>query len=495
MIEKYNLPVCELFVKSYLTTESQRKVLKKDDYSLVFYSKSRMSMSNTWQSNVLFAIRYEGVNLEVLKAFFAQIDAGEMAAFVNGHPTGKRHRRIWLLYEFLTGKRLDLPDAHSGNYVDLVDGAIQLSIPKTSAQRERRYRVNNNLIGSFRFSPFVRLTDEIKAMSAEKLKESSDGLLGRYPPELIYRAVQYMFIKETRSSFAIERETPTQKRMESFLTILRDVSDEPITESLLAEAQNRIVDERYAQQTWRSDQVYVGETMTPGHEKVHCIGVRPQDVRSIMDDYLTVVNRRLEAKDVDAVMLAALVSFAFVFIHPFDDGNGRLHRYLMHSVLSRLGFTPRNFIFPISAVLLKRSADYDHMLESFSRRLMKVINYDIDGNGEVEVIGESADYYRFVDYTPIVAQFQQMMADTITTEWKVELDYLKAYDVMRKGMREIVDMPDKKANQFIMFVRNNNGTLSKAKRDKFGELTDEEIHALETVICTTLNRHLGDSVT
>ena len=49
-------------------------------------------------------------------------------------------------------------------------------------------------------------------------------------------------------------------------------------------------------------------------------------------------------------------------------------------------------------------------------------------------------------------------------------------------MREIVDLPEKKANQFIVFVRNNNGVLSKTKRDKFSELTDDEIHALEGVI-------------
>ena len=42
----------------------------------------------------------------------------------------------------------------------------------------------------------------------------------------------------------------------------------------------------------------------------------------------------------------------------------------------------------------------------------------------------------------------------------------------------------------VMFVRSNNGTLSKAKRGKFSELTDEGINALESVICATLNRYL-----
>ena len=94
----------------------------------------------------------------------------------------------------------------------------------------------------------------------------------------------------------------------------------------------------------------------------------------------------------------------------------------------------------------------------------------------------SVDYYRYIDYTPIVGHFQRMMAETIATEWKTELDYLKSYDEIRRGMREIVDMPEKAANQFIMFVRNNNGVLSKSKRERFSELTDDEVHALEAVI-------------
>ncbi len=117
---------------------------------------------------------------------------------------------------------------------------------------------------------------------------------------------------------------------------------------------------------------------------------------------------------------------------------------------------------------------------------MRVIEYDIDGDGEVEVVGESVDFYRYIDMTPIVARFQKMMEETIVTEWKVELDYLKAYDNIRKGMRDIVDMPEKEANNFIMFVRSNNGTLSKSKRGKFAELTDDEVHALERVICKEL---------
>ena len=88
LVEKFDLHVCELLVKSYLTTESQKKVVRKDDFSRVIYPKSRVTVADTWQGNLLFAIRNEGVNLEVLKSFFNRLSNHEMEVFVNEHPTG-----------------------------------------------------------------------------------------------------------------------------------------------------------------------------------------------------------------------------------------------------------------------------------------------------------------------------------------------------------------------------------------------------------------------
>lgn len=73
LIDKYELTVCELFVRLYLSTESQKKVIKKDDFQTITVPKARVTVADTWQSNLLFAIREEGVNLEVLKAFFKKI--------------------------------------------------------------------------------------------------------------------------------------------------------------------------------------------------------------------------------------------------------------------------------------------------------------------------------------------------------------------------------------------------------------------------------------
>ena len=183
----------------------------------------------------------------------------------------------------------------------------------------------------------------------------------------------------------------------------------------------------------------------------------------------------------DPVVMAAVLGFAFVFLHPFDDGNGRVHRFLLHAILAQTGFAPQGLIFPVSAVMLKRQNEYDKILETFSNRVMPLLDYDISGDGEVTVHNDSRDFYRAIDYTPMVEYFQQVIVQTIQTEWKAELDYLKRYDRIRFGMRRVVDMPEKSANQFIRFVQQNGGSLSKAKRGHFPELTDDEVARLEVI--------------
>ena len=68
------------------------------------------------------------------------------------------------------------------------------------------------------------------------------------------------------------------------------------------------------------------------------------------------------------------------------------------------------------------------------------------------------------------------------SQLRVELEYLRDYDRIRTVMRAIVDMPEKKANQFILFTQNNGGVLLERRREMFSELTDVEIKRLETVV-------------
>lgn len=481
LIEKYQLNVLRPLVCSYLTDSSTKSEKSERGCKEVFYPKWRYCVNNTWQAHLNFAIKHEGVNLEILKAFFKSLEESEIIDEIKSKPSGGYCHKIWFLYEFLLDKTLPIPDVTSGNFVKLLDENLQWSLSEKDSCRSKRHRVINNLPGVKGFCPLIRITENIKQYSTDLLKSKINELVASYSPNLLYRAVQYLYIKETKSSFAIERETPDQRRTESFVSLLKESEKNFFSKDALCGVQRRIVDKSYVQNDWRQDQVYVGETLSPTEERVHFIAVKPEDLGRVMPDFLAMASL-LDSVDCDAVYAAVVIGFAFVFLHPFDDGNGRTHRFLLHNVLSRKDFTPPKMLFPVSANLLKNQLVYDAMLESFSERLMPLLDYSISEVGEIDVLNETSDFYRYIDFTPIVESFQKVVAETIETEWRAELDYLKRYDLIRNRMRDIIDMPEKKANQFILFVQQNGGKFPSRRREFFQELDNETIEKLENAV-------------
>jgi len=464
LIKHYRLKVCPPILQSWLVLESQKSSgLHAEGHQWVKYPAARFKTGEKWDEQLCFALKHEGVNLEVMQALFEVIDRDEVTQRIQSKPTSAYSRKIWFFYEFLTETPLSLPDVKTGNYVHALNPDSYVTLPDSHATYVKRCRVVNNLLGTVQGCPLVRKTAALMSFPESQIQQRCAEVMAAYSPDLIYRAVQYLYIKETKSSFAIERETPDQKRQEQFVTLLKDVKRQAIFSLKgFAELQQLIVDPRYAQAGWRTDQVYVGETITPLHERVHYIAPQPKDIPALMTAYCEMAEKIL-CSGVDAIVAAVILSFAFVFLHPFDDGNGRIHRYLLHYIMARRGVTPEGTIFPVSALLHKHAHRYDRILESFSKPLMAQLNYTLSPSGEVTVVGESVQHYRFIDFTTIVEEMQRVIQETIETEWKAELDYLKAYDEARQSMRQVVDMPEKKANQLIRFVQQNGGTLSKTK--------------------------------
>ena len=108
---------------------------------------------------------------------------------------------------------------------------------------------------------------------------------------------------------------------------------------------------------------------------------------------------------------SAVVAFGFVLLHPFEDGNGRIHRFLVHNILARRGFIPEGIMFPVSAAMLKSLADYDASLEAFSRPLMSLVEYTLDENGRMTVHNETALWYRYIDMTPQAEALFNFLSD------------------------------------------------------------------------------------
>ena len=142
----------------------------------------------------------------------------------------------------------------------------------------------------------------------------------------------------------------------------------------------------------------------------------------------------------------------------------------------------KNIVFPVSAVLYKNSKLYDSMLESFSKKLLSLVDYQLADDGSMTVMNDTADFYRFINFTSIVEKFFDVVEETLKTELVPELDYLIAWERTREQMRELVDMPEKKVMLFIKFTEQNNGVFPNSRRDSFRELTDNEIAELAQIV-------------
>ena len=431
-----------------------------------------------------FALKREGLHLQLLRALLPRLAAAEVAAYVQSKPTSAYARRIWFLFEEFSGQRLNRTDVTQGNYVDLLDERDYYTGPAT---RSPRHRVNVNLLGNLNFSPMLRRTKTLKTAEGKKLEQRCRNVIETIPAELYARALQYLYTKETKSSYAIEREAPDQKRAQKFADALREASqrDYLLKESLVA-LQQSVVDPRYANQGWRDcidEQNYVGRSVGLTDQEVHFIAPRPQDLAELMAAYLE-ASRGMLNSAIHPVIAAALIAYPFVFLHPFSDGNGRLHRFLIHYVLSFRRFAPDGVVFPISATMLHRPRDYDASLESFSKPLLPLVEYKLDDQGRMTVINDTRDFYRYVDCTFIAEMLFSFVEDTIERELPAEILFLQQYDTARRLMRDVVDLPNQLADLFVRLCLQNNGKLAKAKRQLpgYARLTDEEVAELEAAV-------------
>src|SRR5207247_11349201 len=105
------------------------------------------------------------------------------------------------------------------------------------------------------------------------------------------------------------------------------------------------------------------------------VSARPQDLRGrTVGGGIIEYDSRSLTGGADTVSAAAAIAFGFVYVHPFVDGNGRLHRWLVHHVLATAGYNPLGVVFPISAAILRRIDEYRTVLESYSAAMLPVID-------------------------------------------------------------------------------------------------------------------------
>ena len=434
---------------------------------------------NEVADHISFALRHEWFNPLVLKRVFDALGPDTVSAIVRDAPTGTVARRVWFFYESMTGQRLSTQDASTVTAIDALDPKSYVT---GKAALSKRHRVRDNLLGTGSYCPIIRRTEALEDYRNRRLADKAAETVRRSGGHLISRAASFLLLADSSASFAIEGERPPRSRLERWgLAVLQAGRNRLTLDELNRLHGVLIEDSRFIKAGLRPDGVFLGERDRNADPVPEFIGARPEDLPSLLDGLLA-ANTRMAASAVDPVFQAAATAFGFVYIHPYQDGNGRLHRCLIHHVLAEREFTPPGLVFPVSAVLLERIEDYRRTLQGHSAPLMHSIDWRSTADRNVEVLNDTADLYRYFDCTAEAEFLYACVARTVELDLPEEIDSLRRYDEAQRRIMETVEMPDRLARNLIMFIRQNDGKLPKRRREReFAALTDEEATQIEAI--------------
>lgn len=136
----------------------------------------------------------------------------------------------------------------------------------------------------------------------------------------------------------------------------------------------------------------------------------------------------------------------------------------------------------MSAAIYREIAAYKSVLESYSRPLLGLIEWELSPAGNVRVLNNTVNYYRFFDATAHAEFLYRCVEQTIDQDILQEVAYLQAYDQFNKGVQEIVDMPEQTVDWLHKFLRQHDGQLSKRVRtNEFAALTRDEVKRVEAL--------------
>jgi hypothetical protein len=430
-------------------------------------------------NQLVFALKYEGINLLVFKKLTQYYTADQLNELVNIEPTGQYSRRMWFLIEWLSGTQMtSRPDMVKKGYVKLVDETRQYAI---AGVKSPRHLVINNLPGTVGFCPLVYKTPKLEQYIRAKLASQQTDYLNGIRKDILQRASSFLLLKDSKASFTIEGESPRSKRAARWGQAIGQAGMRDLSKEELLRLQQLVIENpRFLELGYRQKGGFVGEhDRATGEPLPDHISARWQDVETLMTGLLETTELLLK-NDVDAIISATSVAFGFVFIHPFQDGNGRLHRYLIHHVLAKKYFSQQGIIFPVSAAILNRIDDYRKVLESYSLPLLDFIQWKETGDHNVEVLNDTADYYRYFDATKQAEFLYDCVNETIQTIIPAEVEYLRKYDAFKTIMENEYEMPDKLIALLVQFLEHNSGILLKGASEKELEcLTDEEVREIE----------------
>ena len=425
--------------------------------------------------HVLFALKHEGVNLQVLAEALPRLPPEDLLAEIQRTPNGGYIRMTCFLWETFTGKTLEGTPNVGGAAVDLFDPERYVTGPD---QRNMRWRVNFNGLGSVRYCATVERTPAIESAMRSDLLGRASTFLETLGKPILDRTLAWAYLHETEDSFAIEREIPSEEKARAFIALLHQAHNRrPLDEDYLVELQNATVTNPLDKApAFRHEQNWLSGPGR-GAAAVTYVPPPPALIPDLMDEVMRFANEA--SGRVDPIVAASVTSFGFVFAHPFGDGNGRLSRFLFHHALCQSGRLPNGLVLPVSVAMKKHEVEYLAALQAFSRpaRERWTVQW-IDAETYTFTFNGSEGLYRYWDAT-LGVEFGFKMAElALDAELRSETQFLARYDAIVRAVNEQADIRGSDLNTLVLSAIDNGGVVSKRRRDQFQFTVPETTFAI-----------------
>ena len=101
---------------------------------------------------------------------------------------------------------------------------------------------------------------------------------------------------------------------------------------------------------------------------------------------------------------------------------------------------------------------------------------------------EIESYYAYPDLTIQSVYLARTVQKCVIEDIPSELDFIQLYDELKLEIQQLIDMPDKMINRFILFLHQNKGVFPKRRREEFNKLTDDEIKQIEVIYFNLIER-------
>ncbi len=418
-------------------------------------------------AHLLFALKHEGTNLHILAQVLPTVTAAAMLAMLAQSPTGAYARVLCYLWEQFTHTTLAAPPVPRNCATALVfDPKRYITVPRA---RDDRWLVSFNGLGTLAYCPCVRRTPELEAAMAADTLAQTQAFAATLSTQSLDRAIDWAYLHETESSFAIEREVPSQQKALAFVQLLQQAhlrSD--LSEQEWVNLQNTVVSNPLLHAVeYRNEQNWL---RGPGRGAlaVTYVPPAPAGVPNLMDALMAMAQAL--PRSIDPIVAAAVCAFGFVYIHPFMDGNGRLSRFLFHHVLCQSGRLANGLMLPVSVAMQRHEADYLKCLQLFSKpaRAMWQVRWIDEGQYDFEWQGHDSAY-RYWDATACAQFGLRMAAHALAVELKQETAYLARYDAVFAAVNAEFDLRNNDLSTLVRCALEQGGALSNHRRKQFAD--------------------------